>query len=299
MKDKQYRPRLTEEEYQVVLAMKQGWRPDMADIPQIESASKKSPAKILIFDIETAPLRSYTWGLWKQNVPKVITDWFMLTWSAKWLFEDKVMSARLTGEEAIEEDDRRITEGIWRLINEADIVIAHNANKFDIKKLNTRFLMHGINPPMPYQVIDTLDVARKKFGFKSNRLDSINEQLGIGRKIKTDFSLWEGCMKGDDNSLMDMENYNIQDVVVLEELYLKLRPWITPHPNIGLFIEDEVERCPSCGSSHIKFEGTPYRTSVNSFQSFRCESCGSVGRSRKSMAKTDDAPKVQMTSVAR
>jgi hypothetical protein len=153
---------------------------------------------------------------------------------------------------------------------------------------------------MPYQVIDTLDHLRKRFSFTHNRLDQVNKELGIGRKMDTGgFELWDGCMKGDQDSLTHMEKYNIIDVEILEETYLRLRPWINPHPNIGLFIEDDVEVCPSCGSVHISWGGTPYTTSVNRFESFRCDDCGSVGRSRKSLSATKGECKTPTTSVAR
>ncbi|KKM04658.1 hypothetical protein LCGC14_1762000 [marine sediment metagenome] len=286
MNKEQYRPRLTKEEYQAILAMRGGWNPELSEYNTV--LEHKTPAKVLVFDVETAPLRSYTWGLWKQNIQTshIISDWFMLTWSAKWLFEDEVFSDRLTSKEALAEDDRRISHSIWKLIDEADIIIAHNANRFDVKKLNTRFLLNGLNPPMPYQVIDTLEHLRKRFSISSNRLDYVNELLGIGRKIDTGgFALWEGCMRGDALSLKKMEEYNIVDVEILEETYLRIRAWIKPHPNMGLFIEDNVEVCPACGSKELKFGGTPYRTAANSYETFRCEECGSVGRSRTSTHK--------------
>jgi DNA polymerase elongation subunit (family B) len=302
-KDRQYRPRLSEEEYRVVLAMKNGWKPDMSEIPQIDSEGERtSPAKILVFDIETAPSRGYIWSAWKQNIQpnQIISDWFMLTWAAKWLFEDDVMSARISVDEVEMEDDKRITEEVWRLLDKADIIIAHNAKKFDVPRLNTRFLLHGLPPPSPYQVIDTLETLRKRMAFTHNRLDYVNDKLGIGRKMDTGgFSLWDRCLKGEEEALMEMEQYNIQDVAILEETYLRIRPWIAPHPNIGLYIEDNVTVCPSCGSSHIEPAGTPYTTSVNQYESFRCKKCGSLGRSRKSIAAENKEISTNTASVAR
>jgi DNA polymerase elongation subunit (family B) len=285
--DKEYRPRLDEEENKLISAYRAG-KLGLLNIPDLEvDFEPKSPAKILIFDIETAPLRSYTWGVWKQNVApsQMLSDWFMITWAAKWLFEDEVMSDKLTKEEILGEDDKRITKSIWELINKADIVVAHNANNFDVKHLNTRFLLNDLEPPMPFQVIDTLEHVRKRFAFKSNRLDYINDKLGIGRKLKTEFELWAKCMAGDEEAIREMEEYNIQDVAILEETYLKIRPWIRSHPNIGLFIEDDVDTCPNCGGTHLIWGGTPYATSANRYEAFRCGECGSIGRSAKSLKK--------------
>lgn len=241
-------------------------------------------AKILILDIETAPIRAYTWGIWNQNIGinQIQSDWFCLTWAAKWLFEDKVYSGKISAKEVRSEDDNRIIKGIWELVNQADIVIAHNGEKFDIPKLNTRFIINGLQPPLPYQQIDTLKHIRRQFGFTSNKLDYVNKLLNLERKTDTNgFELWERCMKGEQDALDKMEEYNINDVKILEETYLHIRSWIKPHPNMGLFILDENQhRCPACGSSDLKDEGKMYHTTANTYELFRCNNCGSTGRKR-------------------
>jgi DNA polymerase elongation subunit (family B) len=245
----------------------------------------RSSAKILVFDIETAPILSYVWGIWNQNVGlnQIVHEWFCFSWAAKWLFEDKVYHGVLTSEEAKSQNDSRIMKSMWELLNEADIVITHNGDKFDIPKLNTRFLVHGMNPPLPYVSIDTLKQLRKTFKFTSNKLDYVNLQLGLHRKMENGgFELWDSCYKGNTQALKKMVDYNVKDVKILEELYLKIRPWIKSHPNIGLHIADNVQCCPTCGSEDLKFEGT-YHTATNVFNSFRCNSCGAIGRSRESI----------------
>lgn len=249
-----------------------------------EGGNIKHHAKILVFDIETAPLLAHIWSAWNQNVgynlDQIVSDWFMLTWSAKWLFDENIMSAKLTPEEAVKQDDSRITKLIWELFNEADIVIAHNALKFDNKRLNTRFLLNELPPPLPYQTIDTLAHARKKFSMTSNKLDYLAKMLGLTRKIDTGgIDLWKKCYNGDSEALDMMEKYNIGDIRTLEEVYLALRPFITPHPNLGLYIEENVQCCPSCGSLSLEWGGT-YATNTNLYDSFRCNDCGSIGRSR-------------------
>lgn len=240
-------------------------------------------AKVLIIDIETAPINAYVWGIWNQNIGthQIQSDWFCLTWAAKWLFEDKVYSAKLRPNEVQNQDDKRIIESIWKLVNEADIVIAHNGEKFDMPKLNSRFIINGLNPPLPYQQIDTLKHIRRQFGFTSNKLDYVNKLLNLERKKETNFELWERCMKGNANALSEMEAYNVQDVRILEETYLLIRAWIKPHPNMGLFILDEKEhRCPNCGSNDLNAEGKMYYTSTNAYELMRCSNCGASSRKR-------------------
>lgn len=255
------------------------------DTSNSKAKQVNTSAKVLILDIETAPLMAFVWGLWKQNVylPQIHSDWFVFTWAAKWLFEDKIYSGKLTSKEAIKKDDKRIMQGVWKMLDEADIVITHNGDKFDLPKLNTRFLMHGMNPPMPYQTIDTLKVVKSQFRFSSNKQEFLNISLGTDRKVDTGgFELWEACYRGDQDSLDLMETYNIGDITSLEDNYLKLRPFIKPHPNMGLFILDEHERCPSCGSNDLQTHGKDYMTTVNVFEALRCNNCGSVGRRKKS-----------------
>lgn len=243
--------------------------------------------KVLLFDIETSPLQAFIFqkSVWKANVgsDQVISEWFMLCWSAKWLFDDTVMSERLTGNEAKNENDARIVSSLWELLNEADIVIAHNGDSFDVPNMNTRFIVHGLPPTSPYQTIDTKVVAKKQFGFTHNSLNGLAKIFGFEPKMDTDFELWKRCVSGEEEALAYMAEYNKGDVTTLEEIYLKLRPWIKSHPNLGLYVESEEPVCPNCGSSDVTpVEGKNYYTNTSKYPLFRCR-CGAFGRVRTSI----------------
>jgi hypothetical protein len=154
----------------------------------------------------------------------------------------------------------------------------HNCKKFDYKRLNTRFIYHNL-PPLDFKIIDTLDVARKYFSFTSNRLDDLAKFFGFEGKNKTEFSLWSRCMQGNPDALEEMRSYNVQDVVILEKIYKKLRPYIKNHPNIGNMNSNYEECCPSCGSPSIKRIGM-YHTSTSTYPKYRCEECGALSRKR-------------------
>lgn len=246
----------------------------------------KSPARVLIVDVETSPIRAYTWGLWQQNVylDQIISNWFMLTWAAKWLGEEEVLSDKLTGQEVIEENDRRIVHALWQLLDQADIVVAHNGNSFDIPKMNSRFIVHGLNPPSPYKQIDTKVIAKNQFGFSSNKLQALAEMFGYEGKFDTDFELWSKCMQGDEESLEYMETYNKQDVLVLENVYLKLRPFVKGHPNINMYVDEEEATCPHCGGKHLQpMEGKYFYTQAVRYSTFRCMDCGAISRSKSAV----------------
>lgn len=249
----------------------------------------RSSAKILLFDIETAPMEALIFSRFQDSVGlhQLQSDWFMFSWSAKWLFDPKVMSDVLTPDEAKSKNDKRITQSLWELINEADIIIAHNGKRFDEKRMNTRFFKYNLNPPSSYIMIDTLVHMKRKFQFTSNKLDWVaHDFLGLEGKIKTDFSLWEDCYNGDADALERMRKYNDQDVLVLEELYLKLRPWIQPHPNVGLYIDTQVHSCPACGSENVEEDGE-YCTYATAYKQYRCSDCGTISRSRSAITTTE------------
>jgi hypothetical protein len=244
-------------------------------------------AKVLIFDIETLPYEGRFWGLWNQNINSddIIKEMSIVTWAAKWLFDDSIYYMKATPKEAVGRNDKRLVDGLWRLLDEADVVIAHNLDGFDKKVAQARFFRHGLKLPSPYQTIDTLAVARRMFGNKlgSNRLDHLAQKvLGIDGKMETPKGLWRECCNGSKDAISTMNIYCQQDIKVLEDVYFALRPYIQPHPNIALISNLETPSCPSCGSDKLVELNKPYRTYVNEFVSFRCDCCGSISRARKS-----------------
>lgn len=247
--------------------------------PKIFSKNKGLP-KVLLLDIETAIMEVYTYGIYEQVIRpnQIKKDWFVLSWSAKWLYSSEVKSSVVTTREAILRDDKRIVSELWKLLDEADIIITHNGNRFDLPKINTRLLVHGFPPPSYYRTIDTLSVARQVFGFTSNKLDYLNKALGIDLKDDMGMEDWIECGKGNKEKLEKMEKYNRGDVINLEDLYLVVRPWIQNHPNIGAYIETEGGVCRNCGSSTLDWKGY-YHTNTGKYREFRCE-CGAIGRDR-------------------
>lgn len=243
----------------------------------------KSTAKILLFDIETSPMEVYVWGLKYNNYispDNIIKDFSILCWSAKWLFDADVIGEKVSAQDAIDRDDGSILKKMWELLNDADIVITQNGKKFDIPKLNVRFLKEGFPPPMYYQSVDTKEVMTKHFGFSSNKLDYVNQFLGIDGKSEMVFDDWLNCLKGGEiaeEALTKMSDYNKRDVLIMEELYLKLRPWIPSHANLNLYA-DVGNCCPSCQSTELEWNGQ-YATPVGLYKAFRCGSCGAIGRS--------------------
>lgn len=249
--------------------------------------TRKKP-KILLFDVETSPILARVWGLFDQNIAlnQIEKDWCILSWAAKWLDdpESKVMYADQRNARNVE-NDKAILKKIWKLLDEADIVITQNGKRFDSKKLNARFIMHGFQPPSSYKHIDTLIIAKKRFAFTSNKLEYMTDKLCtkykklVNRKY-SGFSLWKECLIGNMDAWNEMQKYNTYDILSLEELYKKLQAWDTP-VNFNLYSDDENTAC-NCGSTELKRNGYSY-TAIGKYQRFKCKNCGAETRSGKNL----------------
>ena len=246
---------------------------------------KRGQPKILVFDIETAPGTCFYWRRKTTYINKdMVIDkpGKVLTWSAKWLGHEDVISDSILAYGNMQ-DDFKVCESLWHLLDDADIVVAHNGDRFDIKMMNARFLMHGLPPTSPYTSVDTLKIARKYFGFDSNRLDELGQDLGIGRKMKHEgMSLWIRCLDGDRDAFDTMVSYNEQDVLLLEELYLKVRPYHKTHPNVSLYSENEQVKCVKCGSNNIEPVDRHAYSNTTRYHLYKCKDCNGFSRGRVS-----------------
>ena len=254
--------------------------------------SNRTGARVLLYDIETAPNLVYTWGVYEQNALEVVKPWYMLCFAYKWLDESTTHIVALPDfKSAYKKDstnDYHLTEHLHRLFDEADIIIAHNGNQFDQKKVHAKFIEHGFDPPSYYRQIDTLKVARQNFKFDSNRLNDLGQRLGLGIKVETGgWSLWRGCIDGDEKSWAKMKKYNKQDVVLLEKLYLTLLPWIANHPNVST-LNGLMDGCPKCGSKDLQKRGIRYNKTT-SYQSYQCNACRGYCNDR--MAEKEEKPR--------
>lgn len=242
-------------------------------------AKHPSQPKILLFDIETSPNIGYTWGKWEQNVIEFKQDSYFLSVAWKWLHDKKVYVKGLDDNPKYKPnvpDDRYLIDTIHKLFCEADVVIAHNGDQFDVKKSNTRFVALNYAPPIPYKTVDTKKLAKRYFKFDSNALDELARYLGIGRKVQhKGFPMWLECMAGDPKAWKTMKKYNKQDVVLLEEVYLKLRAWHTTHPKADLY-RKLPEQCPMCGGTTTHRRGFQVLNKKIK-QRWQCVDCARAG----------------------
>lgn len=254
--------------------------------------SKNDGPKVLLLDIETAPILASVWGLFDQTISlnQIQKDWHILSFAAKWLNEspNKIIYMDQRNSKNIE-DDRKLLEAIWKLLDECDVLISQNGVSFDVKKLNARFVMNGMKPPSSFKNIDTLRIARKKFSFTSNKLEYMTDKLCTKyKKLKhgkfAGFELWKECLAGNPEAWEEMKKYNINDVLSLEELYHKLQPWDNT-VNFDLYRDSEITTC-NCGGKKFQRRGFHY-TKVGKYQKFQCLICGAWSHSSENLFSKD------------
>lgn len=170
---------------------------------------------------------------------------------------------------------------IHRLLEEADAVVHFNGKSFDIKHLNREFLEYGFEPPSAFKQVDLLQVARQNFKFLSNKLQYLLQALELGEKGDPGgMRTWAGCLKNDPKAWETMKTYNISDVVEMEKLYMRLRPWIKGHPNYAMYSPEKAV-CPTCGSDQYQHRGW-HRTERYIYRRYSCKVCKKPFRGIKS-----------------
>lgn len=253
---------------------------------KVRAVEEVKKPRILLLDVETKPLTSFVWGLWENNVAlnQIKEDWSILSWSAKWLGEDEVFYEDNRHSDNLE-DDKELLRGIWKLIDEADILVGHNIKSFDEKRLNARFIQNGFKPPSSYRQEDTMLIAKARFGFTSNKLEYLTGKLCGKKKLDhgkfPGFKMWSECMKGNIEAWDEMESYNRMDVESLEELYLTLKPWDKKGHNPNVFDESQTISC-TCGSIEFSKNGFSY-TNTGKFQRYTCKKCGFETKSKENL----------------
>ncbi len=231
----------------------------------------KNQAKILLYDIEVS--RDIVEGYgnkWEFKVVKTVRHQELMCFAYKWLGEKKVHYVSRHDFATYNE----FVQALWEILDEADIAIAHNGARFDNKMANRFFIKAELGPVSPYKTIDTLQVARGAFKFQSNSLNDLSEFLELGKKAKITYADLEEPFLNNPTPKIErlMKEYNIQDVVLLEKIYLKLRPYIKNHPNLGdiLMIHGA---CPKCSSTNLQKRGFNV-SAAGKKQRYQCMNCG-------------------------
>lgn len=230
--------------------------------------------KRLFFDIETSPNIGLFWTSgYRLNIShdNIIKERAIICICYKWEGEDRTYALHWDNNQ----NDKTLLEKFINIANEADEMVGHNGDRFDLPWIRTRCLFHRI-PVFPnYTTIDTLKNARSKFKFNSNKLDYIAKFLGIGQKIHTGYDLWKKVvLDKNKDALNEMIEYCKNDVELLEKVYNEMSNYIPSKTHQGVLMGGEKHSCQGCGSENLKFSKKRISAMGIPRIQMQCNDCG-------------------------
>lgn len=243
---------------------------------RIEQMSKAAELKILVYDIE------------RMKGSAAVEFWSLSDFKHRRIHADDVtawprticVAWRFLGEKtthfASEWDDgqAKMHKRIWDAFNAADITVGHNSKAFDEKHLNTGWRDLGMSPPSPSKPIDTLSVARSRFGDESKTLDALCHRLGLtGKTDRYDIEVARAACDGNKTAQRKIRAYNVGDIDATEALYVTLLPWIKSHPHVAPNAGADRQTCPRCGSANVQGNGV-WTVAVLTYRKYLCRDCG-------------------------
>lgn len=229
--------------------------------------------KRLYLDLETSPNVVLSWRVGydlRIDPDNIIKERAIICAGYKW--ETDKAARCITWDK--NQDDKAMIREVIAITATADEIIMHNGDKFDWPWVMARAAFHGLRVP-PVKTVDTLQWARRKFNFNSNKLDYIARYLGIGGKIKTEFGLWkEICLNSCPKSLRIMSDYCKRDVELLERVHKRLAEFVPAKTHAGVVMGRPSWTCPHDGSEHVKMNKKRVTSGgVIAFQ-MQCNTCG-------------------------
>ena len=232
--------------------------------------------KRLIWDLETCPNVVLSWRVGykvRLDNDNILKERSIICIGYKWEHEAKPRV--LTWDK--DQNDRTMLERFLKVANQAHELVAHNGDQFDLPWFLTRCAFHGIRTFPSYKTVDTLQWAKRRFYFNSNKLDYIARYLGIGAKIKTEFGLWKAiCLDKDPKALKKMVAYCAQDVLLLEKVHARLAQLVPHKTHAGVLAGGEKWTCPKCASEAVKNKMTKVTAHGTVRKQMSCNKCGCI-----------------------
>lgn len=225
--------------------------------------------RLLTIDIETRPMESRHWGLWGQNIgiSSIQKPDGVLCFAAQFAGERKVHFASQWGD-----GERGMARAAFRLMDEADVVMGWNSDKFDIPWLQRLFCEQKLGEPSPFKRLDLMKKVKRKFRLPSYKLQFVATWLGVGSKLRTGgMDLWDDVLAGDPKARDKMRRYNIQDTRLTGDVYAELnaRGWVSSPVNQSI---RGGHVCPHCGGNELQGRGV-YESLTRAYQRYFCKGC--------------------------
>ena len=180
------------------------------------------PPRVLFWDTENSTKHGAYYGKkWETSIQWREEDWYFHCYSYAW-DDGKVQVVQSFNE-------KKLVLGMWKLLNEADVVVAHNKT-FDLGHFYMKCLKYGLPPPSNFKSICTLRMYRNlcKGGFESNALGDLGVELGFGDKKELERGFWRKVEARDTKAIKKMIAYAGHDIVLLRKVYKVIEPFYPP-----------------------------------------------------------------------
>jgi len=236
--------------------------------------NRVSSANVMIYDIETCRMVVKTFWTGKQYIgynqiqgePRIIS----ISW--KWLGGDKVH--HLTWDKL--HSDKEMMEAFLKEYNKADMVIGINNDSFDNRWINARAAKHRLDVNTMVKSFDVQREMKRVFRIPSYAMKYTAKYFELDQqKMEHEGEImWQmiedGTPEQQREYLKKMVNYNVQDILTTEELYISLRKYFGHKMHFGVFDGENKWTCPNCGTNNISLEKTSF-TAAGTVQRFmRC-----------------------------
>lgn len=214
--------------------------------------------RILLWDLETSNLEADFGSI--------------LCVGYKWLGEREVHVIRIDDFDRFKADptdDREVVRAFLKIYAQADISITYfgGLGNFDLPFFQAKILEHGFELPAKVEMIDLFYTVKSNLKISRKSMRNAAKFLKL-KNQKEDFPLegpvWRRARAGHPPSLRYVYKHCILDILVLEELYLKLRPLIRTHPRLG--------DCRFCGEGPVQRRGIAV-TRARNRQRVQCQAC--------------------------
>lgn len=246
-----------------------------------------SKPKILFYDIETAPVLAL---IWRPGYNMSVNHDQLLDGEKndiicigyRWAHQKRAKCLVWDNKKQCSE---KMIQEFTKIVEQADVVIAHNGDRFDLKHINTQRLLHDQTPIAWPTSEDTLKMVKKHFNFPANNLDYLAKVLLGSKKNPMSWADWVNIKlkkKGHEKNLKKMVDYCKKDVDLLCEVWEKIAPYCEVKVSRSLIVNNNREGCPSCGSIH-SHKHDKITLKSGKYQRYKCQDCGHVWRYHKKL----------------
>lgn len=221
----------------------------------LSKANVINTQKILIYDIETSRIPAMVWWTGKQYIShdQLKDEAKIISIAYKWLGDDKITV--LTWDE--NHDDRNMLVEFLKVYNSANMVVGQNNDNFDNRWINARAAKHNLPVNTFVRSFDIQKEAKRLFRLPSYSMKYIAKFFGLELKGEHEgIIMWDKIQSGNAQEqkeyLKKMCDYNKQDIVVTEEMFLYLRKYMGQKTHFGVLNGEAKWTCPASGSKNIK-----------------------------------------------